>query len=352
MDSNNYSWNKTLKFSWGHIIAFIALIFISYVTYMGDFYANGGNFQLAAIKVFIIDVVLLLVFIGAQVLKGTDSKFNRSIIIERILIIISPFVFIGCMLPYNHFWNVFSERSNIESQFTSSITNSKQLFEDYDSYAKQRIDDYSKRLSEIIKNRETNVEAYKQAGFTTSNDLIAKENYVHTLSLQLISQNTDSLRTQALNWIENANQGASVWNAFLVGNVDKISYAINSWYKTLSAVSEKRMTNESGNVQNFNESNNSFQEAVDGLNQLKNIYIKASGYSSISIISAIILFLMLLFPYLLQKRNTRANGLYYLFPHKEHKLVQNNDITDINSTSVNENSSSGEKNNDLYDGAF
>ena len=79
---NNYSWNKMLKFSWGHIIAFIALIFISYVTYMGDFYRNGGDFGKAAINVLIIDIVLLCTFIGAQIFKSTDEKFSRSILID------------------------------------------------------------------------------------------------------------------------------------------------------------------------------------------------------------------------------------------------------------------------------
>ncbi len=69
MSTNKYSWNETLKFSWGHIIAFVALIFISYVTYMGDFYSNGGDFSVAAIRVFIIDIALLTTFIGSQILK-------------------------------------------------------------------------------------------------------------------------------------------------------------------------------------------------------------------------------------------------------------------------------------------
>ena len=61
-NNNNYSWNQTLKFSWGHIIAFVALIIISYVTYMGDFYRNGGDFKSAAIKVCSIDIALLITF--------------------------------------------------------------------------------------------------------------------------------------------------------------------------------------------------------------------------------------------------------------------------------------------------
>ena len=110
MSKNNYSWNETLKFSWGHIIAFIALIFISYVAYMGDFYLKGGDFKSSALKVLLINIALLITFIGAQIYKGADKKFNRSIIIERVLICLTPFAFVWAMIPYNHFWNVFNQR--------------------------------------------------------------------------------------------------------------------------------------------------------------------------------------------------------------------------------------------------
>ena len=45
--NNKYSWNETLKFSWGHIIAFLAIIFISYVCYMGNFYQKSADFKAA-----------------------------------------------------------------------------------------------------------------------------------------------------------------------------------------------------------------------------------------------------------------------------------------------------------------
>lgn len=93
MKKNIYSWNQTLKFSWGHIIAFVALVFISYVTYMGDFYKNGGDFTSSAIKVLMVDIAILITFIGAQIYKGTDEKFNRSIVIERVLVCALSFSF-------------------------------------------------------------------------------------------------------------------------------------------------------------------------------------------------------------------------------------------------------------------
>lgn len=68
MQQNKYSWNKTLKFSWGHIVAFISLIFISYVTYMGAFYQNGGDFVFAALKVGLLDTSL------RDLYRRTDTK--------------------------------------------------------------------------------------------------------------------------------------------------------------------------------------------------------------------------------------------------------------------------------------
>lgn len=318
MEANKYSWNQTLKFSWGHIIAFVAVIFISYGMYMGDFYKNGGNFTSAAIKVGIIDFLLLATFIGAQIIKGTDEKFDRSIIIERILICLCPIAFVFAMFPYNHFWSVFEQREQIESQFNCSIEGAKQMFVSYDKYAEKRISTYANNLDSILIARANgDATLYGKAGFTGTNDHIKKENYVHTLDLQLRSQNTDSLKLVATKWIDEANQGASVWNAFLVGNVEQILKAIKSWHKTLQDYSEPKMSNETirGNVVfPFDENNKSIEAATQGINSLKNIYTKTTSVKLNTIWTGIIIFLMLLFPYFLQKRNTRAEGLYFLIP--------------------------------------
>ena len=358
MSTNNYSWNETLKFSWGHIIAFVALIFISYVTYMGDFYSNGGDFSAAAIKVFIIDIALLTTFIGAQILKGTDGKFNRSIIIERILICLCPIAFIWSMVSYNHYWNVYSERNHIEEMFSTSIEKSKTMFTDYNTYANHRIDNYSQHLTTIINYKNTNPSQYKSAGFAGNNDVIQKEIYIQTLQLQLLSQNTDSLQTLALKWIESANQGASVWNAFLIGNIDKISDAIKSWNSTLTNVSEFKMSNEPDSVQLFNSEQDSYKQALEGLQKLKNTYKNTNGIALNTIWSGIILFLMLLFPYFLQKRNTKAIGLYYLIPLKSSSSKAKTEGSYKRKTTKQENynetteQTTSIDDNDIYGGTF
>lgn len=361
MINNNYSWNETLKFSWGHIIAFIALIFISYVAFMGDFYMNGGDFIASALKVFIIDILLLLTFIGAQIYKGIDAKFERSIIVERILICLCPIAFVWAMIPYNHFWNVFSQRERIETQFSSSIVKSKKMFVDYDVYANIRIENYQKMLENIIANKERSKELYTKCSFVGNIDKLQKEAFVQTLRLQLLSQNTNNLKNEATKWIDNANQGASVWNVFLVGNVHMISDAITKWNQTLSSYSEPILSNESvtGNdIKAFDTDKKSIDAAIYGLNSLTNIYKVKGGIKVNSIITAFLLFLMLLFPYFLQKRNTRANRLYFLLPlvHKKrtvsskHKKIIDNDLGSIVVTQNNRTLSSS--NDDIFGGTF
>lgn len=319
MANRIYTWNQTLKFSWGHIIAFVALIFISYVSYMGDFYQNGGNFIEAAVKVFVIDILLLATFIGAQIIKGTDEKFARRIIIERILIVLCPITFFLAMLPYNHFWAVFSQREQIEGQFKEAVETSRQMFSDYDYYSEKRINSYTSHLTDVIANKAQDAATYSTSGFNGKDDAMIKANYIETLSLQLKSENTDSLRRNALEWIDKANQGASVWNAFLVGNVSKISEAIDGWNQALIDVSKPVLSNEAHGVQPFDADKESFKAVDSHFKGLMDIYTTTTRIRVNTIWTAAILLLMLLFPYLLQERNLRAQGYYSLFGRKNNK---------------------------------
>lgn len=355
--TNKYSWNKTLKFSWGHIIAFIALIFISYVTYMADFYQNGGGFGKAAINVLIIDILLLCTFIGAQICKGTDEKFKRSIIIERILICLCPIAFIWMMLTYNHFWTVMRQHEEIETKFNQAINKSKQLFTDYNAYANDRIEKYDQFLTSVIHNKKKDVTTYYRIGFSGVDDQMQKQNYVRTLQLQLLSQNTDSLEYMANKWIDNANQGANVWNAFLVGNVEEISTAITSWNKTLTSYSKPVLSNEaySEEITAFGDNNSAVSDAIQDLTDLRQIYMTQKGMNIRTIWTGVILFIMLLFPYLLQSRNTKANGVFRLLPFSIYSHIEGrktkldnmeHDENDGNNTMHNEST------NDIYSGTF
>ena len=306
--------NETLKFSWGHIIAFVALILISYVSFMGISYLEDGNFLYAGIGTVIIDLVFVLFFIVPQLLKGTERKFNKRIWLERILIILSPVVFYFMLASYFHFWNVFKNRQQIETTFSESVKTTKGMFDSYELYANERIKEYTKKLARA------------------KTDAISKNNKIEALKLQLIDENYKSLKETANEWIDRAS-GATVWNVFMIGNIDKIEDAVDGWNNTLNEFSSKIMSDETTGTEAFSDSDPSVVAAKESLNDLRNLYTEKGESTAIAISLAVILYLMLVLPYVIQGRHTKntlrlfiSEG--YSFPTKRRNSKKEIDDTD------------------------
>lgn len=302
--------NEQLKFSWGHIIAFLALIILSYITFVGVTYKTDGDFTKAAIAMVAIDVVLFVFFIGAQMLKATTRKFAKRIWAERILAFGSPVAFSLCLMPYFHFGTVQSQDEEIVRHFTDAISASKQMFADYDNYSKERISNYDHMLSRVITNKSIHPDEFTSCGFSNGKEEIQRGNMVKALHLQLISENYDSLKTEATKWIESSSTGASTWNVFLLGNTKEIKTAIHDWNVQLQEFANHKMNNEEFNgynvVKTFEEVSGSLNSVDSGLDGLTTKFTKSSFPPIGSILGAIVLYFALLFPYFLQDRHTKS----------------------------------------------
>jgi hypothetical protein len=301
--------NEQLKFSWGHIIAFLALIIISYISFVGVTYMTYGDFSKASIVMVAIDIILFVSFIGAQVMKATERKFARRIWIERIFIFGTPIIFLLAMIPFFHFGSVQSQDQEIVGHFTDAISSSKLMFSEYDDYSNDRINNYEHMLDRVISNRSIQPTEFNSCGFIAGKESIQKANMVKTLRLQLLSENYDSLKTEATKWIESSSNGASTWNVFLLGNTKEIKTAIHSWNVQLAEFANKKLTNEEFNgfneVKKFSEASGSLATVDKGLDGLTHKFTKSAFPPFGSIIGAIILYFALLFPYILQDRHTK-----------------------------------------------
>ena len=302
--------NEQLKFSWGHIIAFLALIIISYITFVGVTYMTDGNFAKASIAMVAIDFALFVIFIGAQMMKATSRKFAKRIWIERIFIFCSPIIFILCMLPFYHFGTVQSQDAEIVKNFTNAISASNQMFSDYDNYSRKRIANYEHMLDRVINNQSIQPEEFNSCGFTKGNEQIQKRNMVNSLRLQLVSENYDSLKTEATRWIESSSNGASTWNVFLLGNTKEIKKAIHDWNIQLAEFANHKMNNEEFNgynqINDFSEISVSLESVDAGLDGLTEKFTGSAFPPVGYIIGSVILYFVLLFPYFLQDRHTKS----------------------------------------------
>lgn len=299
--------NERLQFSWGHIIAFMALIAFSYVAFVGLIYLSNGNFNTAAIWTGIIDAILMLVFIGAQQLKASGKNMARKINIERTLIFGSPIIFIIAMIPVSHAWTLNGQQTYIVSSFTQSINHAKDLFSEYDAYSDKRITNLNNTL-----NNSSNLAKYQ------------KQNILETLELQLRSHNYDSLKNSAIAWIDKATEKASTWNVFMLGNTQMIKQALNNWESDLNTASTKILSYERKKTTPF--TSEAVSLAVAGINKMTDTFTTIDKPDIKAIIFGIVTYLMLLLPYILQSRHSKS--IYLLFG----KIQSEDSYIDIDSS--------------------
>lgn len=318
---NKYYWNTTLKFSWSHIIALIGLILLSYAIFMGSFY-QSGDFTKASITVIVIDVVVLAVFIGVQQLKGTDERFETKIVYERILMIVCPIVLLLAIIPAKHFGGVYTHKDEVERNFSEAVGGSKGLFEDYQTYCENRQSNYAAILS-WMQATDFPQRGYEGAGSEIDVTQAKKDNYALAMRLFLDADSIQSMRNAPERWLDEAGNDPSIWNAFLLGNIDKIDQQVGQWQTTLQGyVNERPLAFEGDEFPRFE--SNSLRIPQDKFRSIKESYHGSYGFGWIMVAVYIVLYLLLIFPYLLQQRNTKAQGFYRLIPLRSGKQSHDN----------------------------
>jgi len=299
--------NKELRFSFGHILAFLALIFIAYVTFMGITYLTLGDFVKAIIGAVICILLLAAVLLGAQIKKGESNRtrFYKSLKLERILLFSSPLVLLLAFYPYNHFWTVLDKDKEISKDFNESITQAHGIFKDYETYANERMTKLSESLD---KSKDVNVQNRKDE-----------------LELLLLSTNYQNLKNEANSWIDNTSDDinvfdlfsvskSSVWNVFLFGNIDNIVAAIDKWSNELHSFSTKILSTETYEVSSFTTESEAKINSIKGLNALKSKYASIGfKFNWVSVLSMIVCLLMLLCPYFIQERNAANDEKFWDF---------------------------------------
>ena len=300
--------NKHLKFSWGHILCFLALILISYVSFLGTSYLTRGNFVVAAFVMLLVALLLLVVFIGAQMLKASAQHFRRWIVFERFLVFASPFVFLSVMLPFFHFAAVHSKNNVVVKHFEKATRASIQLLDDYDSYTKKRIENYEKMLDKVSADED---DSKKQAcGFSGSYEQIQKQSMVKALRLQLLPNSYQQLRKEALAWSQKSLNGVSTWNVFMMGNTQEMKQAIHQWSNSLSELSARKLNNEEfqgmNTVMPFSPQGQQLNLIDKELDIVEQTLTTFSMPPVGSLLGGLALYLALLLPYLIQDRHSKS----------------------------------------------
>lgn len=301
--------NKKLHFTWGHIFAFIAIIFISYSSFMGISFKTGGDFLQAILITLGVVIVFILFFIFPQQLKATESNFSKCIWAERILIHAALPVALAFALvpqsPFTHFGAIVQKAPQIESQYQTTANSFNDVISDYEQYVSSR----EIRLNEVMENN----------NYSPSQ----RNNRKQILDIYLKPQQyTDYVNGDLKKYIDNA-KSVKVWNVYTVSNVKAISESATTLVNTL--------TNNSSRILSFEEGVSSY----DGADVLKKVNAKISELSGLfkdnhwswlSFILAILASFFMFVPYLTQQRN--GKNTYSLYSNHRFTKQSHNDNDD------------------------
>jgi len=282
----------------------VALIAVSYFTFIGMAYGSGGNFIVASVAMVVVDFVLIMVFIGAQQLKASGIRMRRKIVIERILVFASVPVFAVAVLPCCYFWQLHGNEDKVLREFNAALSNAGEIFNDYESYADCRIDTYAARLDSIQLVLSGDAYVYGRMGFTAGEEEYQRDNMLLTLRTQMFGLRYQALKDAAHEWIRDARAGASVWNVFIVGNIAEIRRAVMLWEKQLQEIAGGPLSNEGFVPEFYSESVGLAVEGIDGVSRT----LSKTSFSpnSAGVVVCIILYLMLLLPYMIQRRDGKS----------------------------------------------
>lgn len=301
---------KNLKFSWAHILAFIALIAIGVLVYLGsEPYYGSGRVNGGAVLWAVVSVLLLLAtFVGAQQLKGVDNDFSfkKCIWWERILFFAAPVVLLFVMVRVNHTLNVVRHiGANGQTVVNEALGTYESLFSGYDTYVDDRVAKYDDYLHKVQRNKYVDSDTYDKVRFRGQKVDEESIEIEKNILRMLITANYDNFKERATVWANDykktTNYGTvSAWNPFILVNVYKLKNALTSCDKSLQNLSSKKLETEGKTVECFNESArvNSAAEKLDKL-----VTVDHDSFLLSSIVYFIVFYIMLRLPYWVQDRN-------------------------------------------------
>ena len=287
--------HEKLKFSFGHIIAFVVLIFWGYVTFVGVTYYTGGNYMFGGIIAAIISVLLLLLLFRLQLLKSVNQQFEKYIKHERAALVVFTLVCCIAFVPYSHFWTVESHRDDIKNSFEQSLQVSRKLFSEYDAYSAERIAFVESKTDSLDLHSDDNV-------------FIRHHAMLRGLRLQLLPEKYINLERKSLEWVEQSEKTISIWNVFLMGNIDVISNSMQTWHSVMSGLSEyvtDEEKNYTGSVQPF-DCLKIVDESTAMLNTVTPMYMTAEFPKPMAWITGFIAIFLLYLPWIIQRRSPKS----------------------------------------------
>lgn len=298
---------KQIKFSLAVVINLLTAIVFGYCCFLGsNFYTLGDKGKSITLAV-IITLLLIVTSLGAKMMKQTKRNCKICFIWERILLVLFT-ILIGYFTysPFSHYFGVLAQENTIKVKLNDNISQAKKMYAEYETYFNLRDSLYKDKLIKAVERFKKGqgrkeIDAY---GLSDTNSVTFDEQIKSKLSTHkelLLPENLNEVKTKATIYLSNAT--ITVNNFEPIRLLDVIINLDNNTAKSLKdfvIFSKKK-------VQGL-ESYPPFTPSKLTPNNVKKDFTTIGTPPLLSIVLAIIGYILMLLSWYITKRDTRCIG--------------------------------------------
>lgn len=301
---------KKPRISLAVIISAISAFIFSFVCFLSFLLFLNGELRKSVLSAVIICLLLLLQVYILKRIKSVRRNFQRNAIFEFVALLIYIIVAVVLIIPFSHYFTVIERKEDIKRKLVSDLDNTIKMFNEYEVYANNRISLYEYQLETAIDGKDLNPGDFIAAGFQDNGESFdtQKKRLVLIFKDDLMPAQYDTLKFYATQTLNNDKKTAMDWYIpiRLLKVVNKRNEEANKW---LSELKDYANSTQKAIVAPF-EYRISFTSVERELNQ-------RGTPSLFAIISAIILQVLILFPYFFTYRNPQHPGLLKQLSERE-----------------------------------
>lgn len=288
------------NFNYAWVIAIIALLAYSYISFLGLIYWSQFPGTLCALIVLVID--LLIVACVRMMCKAKNSRWLRlGTLGQSVFGLFVLSLLLGSSLLFSHFAHIVSSKEEIMNSYRMTTDDAKNMSQKYDSYVAERCASYRKSLSVLKINSPEYNEIFKNslALGLSKNDIINR----CALNLELLLKgnvNDSDIEAKRETWLSDTN--SSIWNLSMPKNINDLTDSVNKWIDNYTELSSRTYTGEK-NVHAFKD--DSFNKNVGNLQDLCTTLTAPKWWA---ILLALFCFVLIILPWISTPKNMASVG--------------------------------------------
>ncbi len=310
------------KFTLADVLTVLASLSFGFICFLGVNFLNISNEKVWGMPhtegcILMAVVIVLLLFgtaYGAKLFKRTKSSFKTCFVGEVILLmlfVLFAVFFLTKASPFNHYFTVTAQKSEINSKLQATISQAENMFAAYESYAEERQRHYRNKLRSVAAAKNINPNEYRAFGFQQGvADDIQINTKVFTLHADLFPTNysdsvaNNGIKEVAAKWLQEAKNTTKSWKPIgIVSVVNEIEKNSNDWLNTLVTLSQARELGEEASYFSYPLS----------FDNVKTHFTDLHSPTPLSAGLAALAYLLMLLSWIVTKRSTRFPGLCFLF---------------------------------------